>query len=365
MDHAGDEQPSEEHVQATAHGVGVIPSASFDKTQRLEGQCGWQVGALAVLDALLATPEAAIFARPVSELFPELMDYACVVAKPMDLGSIHELVTNGTGYHSLHAFLADVELVFANSRLYNTRARSRVHHLTNACDDLFKAVFSQHFPAELLFAEPPRRCTGADGRKRRRLEGPVKNVEQPHLLHKARSRKVVFSQHVSHSEPTADLLQQTTSVLERPSPTQEEMKECRAGTPRQPPPRPQQPVLPVEEDTQRFLKELEDCAGPWLPGLPTFKEDMRLHDFAAGAVEDELVREVAMVPSTPTQKAQRRRLRELQLTAWRKHELQTSREERQQRRRMATDQDSNFKDLRLSRVTWATINTCHVYETEI
>lgn len=52
-------------------------------------------------------------------------DYLSVITRPMDLGTVRRKLEERQYSRAEHV-AADVRLVFANSRLYNTNKRSRV-----------------------------------------------------------------------------------------------------------------------------------------------------------------------------------------------------------------------------------------------
>lgn len=55
-------------------------------------------------------------------------DYSHIVEVPMDLSSVREELATDS-YQSPQQFAADVRLIFANSKSYNTNKKSKVTHL--------------------------------------------------------------------------------------------------------------------------------------------------------------------------------------------------------------------------------------------
>lgn len=87
----------------------------------------WHSHCKRFLDHLFRNPDSLPFRAAVDPvLYP---DYTTVVDMPMDLGTVREALVAGE-YESFRQFRKDIELIFNNSKTYNTERRSHIHKLT-------------------------------------------------------------------------------------------------------------------------------------------------------------------------------------------------------------------------------------------
>jgi len=82
-----------------------------------------------------ALPNATPFRRPVNAAALNLKDYHRVISNPMDLGTIYSRLVLGE-FDDLREFVSDVELVFANAKLYNPVGHP-VHTMAVEVQDAF------------------------------------------------------------------------------------------------------------------------------------------------------------------------------------------------------------------------------------
>ncbi|CAG9575003.1 unnamed protein product [Danaus chrysippus] len=105
----------------------------------------WRAACSALLRELTASADAEPFRHPVSSA--QAPDYRSVVTHPMDLGTVSRRLSQGH-YSRSDQLAADVRLVFANSRLYNTNKRSRIYSMTVRLSSLFESLWSR-LPVEI------------------------------------------------------------------------------------------------------------------------------------------------------------------------------------------------------------------------
>ncbi|CAG4981773.1 unnamed protein product [Colias eurytheme] len=109
--------------------------------RRSESEAGaWRERVTALVRELAAAADAEPFRHPVEP--SQAPDYLSVIPTPMDLGTVQQKLENGD-YNSASEVAADVRLVFANSRLYNTNKRSRIYSMTVRLSSLFEALWSR------------------------------------------------------------------------------------------------------------------------------------------------------------------------------------------------------------------------------
>jgi hypothetical protein len=88
-----------------------------------------------MLRTVAALPNAVPFRRPVNAAALNLKDYHRVISRPMDLGTIYSRLVLGE-FDDLRDFVSDVELVFANAKLYNPVGHP-VHTMAVEAQDAF------------------------------------------------------------------------------------------------------------------------------------------------------------------------------------------------------------------------------------
>ncbi|KAJ0170094.1 hypothetical protein K1T71_014700 [Dendrolimus kikuchii] len=127
----------------------------------------WVEGCAGVWRELMASADAGPFRQPVSA--DQAPDYRSVITNPMDLGTVGARLSTGE-YSSKEQFAADVRLVFANSRLYNTNKRSRIYSMTVRLSALFEALWSRMASS----------ARGArEARRPRRVRRPTRHTRRP------------------------------------------------------------------------------------------------------------------------------------------------------------------------------------------
>jgi hypothetical protein len=89
-----------------------------------------------VLDRLIAHPSSLPFRRPVNAAALKLVDYHSVILKPIDLGTVHSRIVLGE-YRVLRDVVSDMELVFANAKLYNPKGHVVHERAVELCDVFF------------------------------------------------------------------------------------------------------------------------------------------------------------------------------------------------------------------------------------
>merc|ERR1712029_857569 len=94
----------------------------------------WKKDCMFLLDEMNELPFSEPFWTPVSAT--DYPDYHQYIATPMDLSTVRESLSVGD-YNSPLDFQKDVELIFKNSRRYNTNAKSKVLKMTNRLQEWF------------------------------------------------------------------------------------------------------------------------------------------------------------------------------------------------------------------------------------
>nr|CAH7754791.1 unnamed protein product [Callosobruchus chinensis] len=125
----------------TEEDVEVLPSNSRKlrnlSSRNLRESSDWKVQASSLIDALWECEDSIPFRAPVSSArYP---DYHSIVKHPMDLGTVKENLASDM-YAAPQAFCKDMRLIFQNSRLYNTKKRSRIYIMTVR----LSAIFEEH-----------------------------------------------------------------------------------------------------------------------------------------------------------------------------------------------------------------------------
>lgn len=126
-----------------------------------EPKKSWQLRCREFLDYLFRLRESVPFRSAVDPI--QYPDYYTVVDTPMDLGTVREQLMAGV-YDNMREFRKDIDLIFANSKSYNTDKRSKIYAMTlsmaNLCKGLLDDLSRQHKrPA------PPKKSKSASTRK--------------------------------------------------------------------------------------------------------------------------------------------------------------------------------------------------------
>jgi hypothetical protein len=118
-----------------------------------------------ILRGCLLQPFGVVFALPVDPIAYNLLDYAKLVLQPMDFTTIAAKLT-GNEYADASGFKNDMELVFANCKLYNPE--TDVAHQAAKAGEKFFTNLARQFLARLYAAPPPAKLPRARAPKRSR-----------------------------------------------------------------------------------------------------------------------------------------------------------------------------------------------------
>lgn len=91
---------------------------------------------------LMSLPASAPFLLPVDPEALGIPDYHEFIRRPMDFGTVRARLQT-TAYASVDDYAADVRLVFANSRIYNTIPNSPILAMTDVCEAFFEEGLPQ------------------------------------------------------------------------------------------------------------------------------------------------------------------------------------------------------------------------------
>ncbi|XP_038221099.1 PH-interacting protein [Zerene cesonia] len=132
---------SKYHELAASYHSSDDESLHDKKRVRSASEAGaWRERVAALVSELAAAADAEPFRQPVE--LSQAPDYPSVVTSPMDLGTVQRKLARGE-YGGAAEVAADVRLVFANSRLYNTNKRSRIYSMTVRLSSLFEALWAR------------------------------------------------------------------------------------------------------------------------------------------------------------------------------------------------------------------------------
>ncbi|KAI4385730.1 hypothetical protein MLD38_003725 [Melastoma candidum] len=117
----------------------------------------------AILCQLTQHKWAGPFMQPVDARGLGLHDYHQVIEKPMDLGTIKDLMEakDGSGYKNVREIYADVSLVFNNAMKYNNE-KNDVHDMAKTLLDKFEEKWLQFLP-KVTEEERRRSCRSPSG----------------------------------------------------------------------------------------------------------------------------------------------------------------------------------------------------------
>ncbi|CAH1970957.1 unnamed protein product [Acanthoscelides obtectus] len=129
------------HSSETDEEVEIVPATSRKlrnlSCRNLRDASDWKVQAGNLIDALWDCEDSIPFRAPVNSV--KYPDYHAVVKNPMDLGTVKMNLSRDM-YAVPQEFCKDMRLIFQNSRLYNTKKRSRIYVMTVR----LSAIFEEH-----------------------------------------------------------------------------------------------------------------------------------------------------------------------------------------------------------------------------
>lgn len=96
----------------------------------------------AITEKLLSHPLSNLFSHPIDPEIDQAPNYLQIIKNPMDLGTIHKRIEDGT-YKSVNHWISDVNLVWSNSILYNTEA-SYIALATHYLQDIFQKELARN-----------------------------------------------------------------------------------------------------------------------------------------------------------------------------------------------------------------------------
>jgi len=111
------------------------PRKKFTKKQDLLNPKQWKRDCNDLLDDMFKHPLSDPFREPVSGI--EYPDYQRIVSTPMDLTMVRESLHSGE-YNTPTELQKDVQLIFKNSRTYNTNSKSKVWTMTTKLEEWFE-----------------------------------------------------------------------------------------------------------------------------------------------------------------------------------------------------------------------------------
>ncbi|CAG0887382.1 unnamed protein product [Darwinula stevensoni] len=121
---------------STSRAASAFPSPPIRNRRKLPKHQTWESQCEQMLNVLLASEDSEPFQTPVDlEDYP---DYEEVIQNPMDLSTVKGKVQSGS-YASPEEFSHDINLIFRNSKDYNTNKRSRIYSMTLRLQGLFES----------------------------------------------------------------------------------------------------------------------------------------------------------------------------------------------------------------------------------
>jgi len=108
-----------------------------------------------VLDALVQNKQSFVFLDPVDQMLYE--DYASIVQKPMDLGTVGKKIEKGA-YKTTDGFKDDILLIFSNAKLYNYKT-DEIWQSASFLMDTFKRLWPKLEHKLLLKQRPKKKKT--------------------------------------------------------------------------------------------------------------------------------------------------------------------------------------------------------------
>lgn len=177
---------------------------NFDESSHKKGprqksspnQTTWQHQCRELLEELFKRPDSRPFRSAVDPImYP---DYNTVVDTPMDLGTVRETLFAGE-YENIREFRKDMDLIFANSKTYNTDKRSSIYTMTlnlaSLCKERLDEITRHH-----KRAAPAKRTSPKTSRaKRPQVNKPASSKKKKR---KMRNKKIASSSDLSEPGPS-------------------------------------------------------------------------------------------------------------------------------------------------------------------
>jgi hypothetical protein len=145
-----------------------------------------------VLDALVQNKQSFVFLDPVDQMLCK--DYASIVKKPMDLGTVSRKIEKGE-YKTTDGFKDDILLIFSNAKLYNYK-NDEIWQSAAFLMDKFKRLWPklehkfwlQQRPKKKKTMKPPKKIE----EKEVQNQEPLKQFEDPLPLPSPKMRRRQF-----------------------------------------------------------------------------------------------------------------------------------------------------------------------------
>jgi bromodomain and WD repeat domain-containing protein 1/3 len=129
-----DSSDSDEKEESPNQGRGLRHQKISKKQDPLNPK-QWKRDCNDLLNDMFKHPLSDPFREPVSEI--EYPDYHRIVSTPMDLTMVRESLHSGE-YDTPTELQKDIQLIFKNSRTYNTNSRSKVWTMTTKLEEWFE-----------------------------------------------------------------------------------------------------------------------------------------------------------------------------------------------------------------------------------
>ena len=107
--------------------------------------------AVTFLKYLESKSDCAIFLTPVDWQALKLFDYPKIIDTPMDFSTIRKKLESNT-YGSITELLDDVQLIYANCKLYNEEG-SDIYKMSERMEECTKAEVKKRFGADLKYGQ--------------------------------------------------------------------------------------------------------------------------------------------------------------------------------------------------------------------
>ena len=162
------------------------------KSSPKDSKKSWQLRCRELLNYLFALPESGPFRSAVDPI--QYPDYNTVVDTPMDLGTVREQLMAGL-YDNMREFRKDIDLIFLNSKTYNTDKRSNIYTMTlnmsSLCKERLDEIARHH-----KRVMPAKKCKAPRSRSRKPVKPPKKKKKR------AGKRKAVSCSDLSEPGPS-------------------------------------------------------------------------------------------------------------------------------------------------------------------
>ena len=159
-----------------------------------------------IRDRVISNPASIPFRRPVNAAAMKLVDYHRIISHPMDLGTVYARVMLGE-YRTLRDVVLDMELVFANAKLYNPKG-----HVVHGKSDEVSSLFFAELNALVATWPKPEVASGAPWKS---FLGMSMNLDQTlgPLAETVTKGEDVKMSPDCHSQPEIDLARSHSKML--------------------------------------------------------------------------------------------------------------------------------------------------------